>query len=199
MSEQVLVPRVSASDKDVLGTGLALSFELLSFSFPLSSFFRVDIMPSQQAATSIERQARFDHFYSELGPVLVDFIDVLGIEPPREVLTQAVQYLPYVERALQDMAIADEDDRSWLLARMMYFIGEYFAQRYSGHWFVNETPGTPTFGRCVVGKFRLHGANLIDPFELASAYVDLPCPRRLSDLVGDVEAAMSGPVRPGLH
>lgn len=151
------------------------------------------------AASPVERQARFDLFHAELAPVLVDFIDALGIEPPREVLTQAVQYLPYVERALQDMAIADAEDRNWLLARMMYFIGEYFAQRYSGVWFVNETPGSPHFGRCVVGKFRLHGANQIDPFELASAYVDQPCPRDLSALVADVEQAMSGPARPGLH
>ncbi|SHH03865.1 hypothetical protein [Massilia sp. CF038] len=156
-------------------------------------------MPLQQAATPVERQTRFDLFHAELAPVLVDFIDVLGIEPPREVLTQAVQYLPYVERALRDMAIADAEDRSWLLARMMYFIGEYFAQRYSGHWFVNETPGSALFGRCVVGKFRLHGANMIDPLELASAYVDLPCPRNLADLVNDVEQAMQGPARPGLH
>ncbi|UUZ49420.1 hypothetical protein LP420_03625 [Massilia sp. B-10] len=156
-------------------------------------------MPSQHAATPVERQARFALFHAELAPVLVDFIDVLGIEPPREVLTQAVQYLPYVERALQDMAIADADDRSWLLARMMYFIGEYFAQRYNGEWFVNETPGSSLFGRCVVGKFRLHGANMIDPFEIASAYVDLPCPRKLSDLLADIEHALQGQARPGLH
>ena len=131
--------------------------------------------------------------------MLVDFIDALGIEPPREVLSQAVQYLPYVERALRDMAIADADDRSWLLARMMYFIGEYFAQRYHGHWFVEETPGAAHFGRCVVGKFRLHGANVIDPYALACAYVDQPCPRPLAGLVGEVEAAMRGPLRPGLH
>jgi len=156
-------------------------------------------MPSLSAASPVERQARFALFHAELAPVLVDFIDVLGIEPPREVLTQAVQYLPYVERALQDMAIADAEDRSWLLARMMYFIGEYFAQRYSGVWFVNETPNSPLFGRCVIGKFRLHGANMIDPHAIATAYVDQPCPRNLSDLVSDFEQAMTGPARPGLH
>lgn len=151
------------------------------------------------AASPVERQARFALFHAELAPVLVDFIDALGIEPPREVLTQAVQYLPYVERALKDMAIADAEDRNWLLARMMYYIGEYFAQRYNGVWFVNETPGSSTFGRCVVGRFRLHGANMIDPFDIATAYVDQPCPRDLSLLVGEIEDAMTGPARPGLH
>lgn len=155
-------------------------------------------MLSQQAATPVERQARFDRFYAELGPVLVDFIDVLGIEPPREVLTQAVHYLPYVDRALADMAIADADDRSWLLLRMTYLIGEIFAQRFGGYWFVNETPGSRFFGRCVVGKFRTHGG-MIDPFEIAAAYVDQACPRDLCSLVGEIEAGMAGPRAAALH
>lgn len=154
-------------------------------------------MLSQQAATPVERQAKFDHFYAELAPVLVDFIDVLGIEPPQEVLTQAVHYLPYVERALAEMAIADADDRSWLLARMTYFIGEVFAQQYGGYWFVNETPGSRFFGRCVVGKFRVH-EGMIDPFEIAAAYVDQACPRDLTGLLADIEVGMAGP-RAGLH
>ncbi|MFL6659194.1 MAG: hypothetical protein ACJ8GW_14035, partial [Massilia sp.] len=83
-------------------------------------------MPSLHAPTALERQVRFDHFHAELGPVLTDFIDALGIEPAQEVLLKAGDYLPYVEMALSDMAIADADDRSWLLVRMMYYIGEYF-------------------------------------------------------------------------
>jgi hypothetical protein len=158
-------------------------------------------MPSQQAATPVERQAKFDNFYAELAPVLIDFIDVLGIEPAQEVLKQAGDYLPYVEKALADMAIADDDDRLWLQVRMMYYIGEYFAQQYGGYWFVNETPGSPMFGRCVVGKFsRFPNASImVDPFEIASAYVDLPCPRLLADLVAEVEMRLAGSGGPGLH
>jgi len=158
-------------------------------------------MPSQQAATPIERQARFDNFYAELAPVLIDFIDVLGIEPAQEVLKQAGDYLPYVEKALQDMAIADEDDRKWLQVRMMYYIGEYFAQQYGGHWFVNETADSPLFGRCVVGKFRSfpNASIMVDPFEIASSYVDLPCPRLLADLVAEVEMRLAGSGGCALH
>ena len=158
-------------------------------------------MPSQQAVTPVDRQTTFEHFHAELAPVLVDFIDALGIEPPQEVLTQAGHYLPYVEKALAEMAIADADDRSWLLVRMMYFVGEYFAQQYGGYWYVEETPGTRLFGRCVVGKFRsLPGpAIMIDPYEIASAYVDLPCPRVLADLLADVEAGLAGAGGAGLH
>jgi hypothetical protein len=147
-------------------------------------------MHTFQDATPVERQAKFDRFYADLAPVLIDFIDALGIEPAPEVLKQAGQYLPYVERALQDMAIADEDDRSWLLARMMYFIGEYFAQQYGGYWYVNETVGSPLFGRCVVGKFNLVADRSfsIDPYALALDYVSAPCPRPLSPLVAQVES-----------
>jgi hypothetical protein len=158
-------------------------------------------MPSQQAATLVERQTNFDHFHAELAPVLVDFIGALGIEPPQEVLSQAGHYLPYVERALAEMAIADAEDRAWLLVRMMYFVGEYFAQQYAGHWYVEETPGARLFGRCVVGKFSKYakGHLVIDPFEIASAYVDAPCPRQLAPLVAAAEAGIIDTGRAGMH
>ncbi len=158
-------------------------------------------MPSLQAATPVERQAKFDNFYGELAPVLTDFIDALGIEPAHEVLKQACDFLPYVEKALAEMAIADEEDRGWLLVRMVYFIGEYFAQQYGGYWYLNENPDTPAFGRCVVGKFRAfpNPAVLVDPFAIASAYVDLPCPRVLADLLAEVESALAGASGAGLH
>lgn len=157
-------------------------------------------MPSQQA-TPVERQTRFDHFHAALAPVLTDFIDALGIEPAHEVLTQAGNYLPFVERALSEMAIADEDDRNWLLVRMMYYIGEYFAQQYGGYWYLNETVGSPWYGRCVVGKFSkfANGAQMIDPMEVASAYVNLPCPRPLASLVAEVESGLIGASGSGLH
>ena len=152
-------------------------------------------MPTLHAATPVERQASFDRFYADLAPVLIDFIDALGIEPAPDVLRQAGAYLPYVERALKDMEIADEDDRSWLVARMMYFIGEYFAQQYGGHWYVNETAGSPFFGRCMVGKFvRIANSGfVVDPYAIALDYVNAPCPRPLSILVAQVESGISGP------
>lgn len=158
-------------------------------------------MPSQQAATPVEHQVKFDHFHAELAPVLIDFIDALGIEPAHEVLRQAGDYLPYVERALAEMAIADVDDRDWLLVRMMYFIGEYFAQQYGGYWFINDTPGSRLFGRCVVGKFSkfAKGNLMVDPFEIAVAYVDSAMPRRLSALVAEIESGMAGAGSAGLH
>ena len=155
-------------------------------------------MPSQQAATSFERQASFDHFHAELAPVLVDFIDALGIAPAQEVLRQAGHFLPYVEQALSEMAIADAEDRDWLLVRMTYFVGEYFAQQYGGVWLIDETAGSRSFGRCVVGKFS-NGGRTVDPLAIASAYVDLPCPRPLAALVAEGEASLAGSTGQGLH
>jgi len=62
---------------------------------------------------------------------------------------------------------------------------------------VNETPGSRFFGRFVVGKFRAH-EGMIDPFEIAVAYVDQACPRDLTGLLADIEVGMAGP-RAGLH
>jgi hypothetical protein len=158
-------------------------------------------MPSQQAATSADRLASFDTFHAELAPVLIEFIDALGIEPAQEVLKQAGHYLPYVEQALCDMAIADAEDRTWLLVRMTYYIGEVFAQQYGGHWYVNEMPGARSAGRYVVGRFSAFANDtlMVDPFELASAYVDLPCPRPLAALVAAVESGLAGATGAGLH
>ena len=157
-------------------------------------------MPSQQAAL-VDRQPHVDHFHAELAPVLVDFIDALGIEPPQDVLTQAGRYLPYVDQALCEMAIVDADDRNWLLTRVMVFIGEYFAQQYGGCWYIDETPGAAQCGRCVVGRFsrHAHGAQVVDPFQIATAYVDAACPRQLAPLVAAAEAALVGPGRAGMH
>lgn len=66
-------------------------------------------------------------------PALVEFIDGIGIKPAHAVLTQAGQYVPHVERALRELTVT-EADRAWLLSRMMYVIGEYFAQQHGGCW-----------------------------------------------------------------
>ena len=154
-------------------------------------------MPTQ-LATPVERQASFDHFHAELAPVLVEFIAALGIEPAQDVLRQAGHYLPYVEQALSEMAIADADDRDWLLVRMTYFVGEVFAQQYGGVWLIDEAAGSRSFGRYVVGKFS-NGAAQVDPLAIASAYVALPCPRPLAALVAAAESTLAGSSGQGLH
>ncbi|SAI69308.1 Uncharacterised protein [Bordetella ansorpii] len=80
-----------------------------------------------------------------------------------------------------------DSDRSWLLARTAYFIGEYFVQKFSGYWFVNATYGSRYFARYVVGGFSVATGEVIDPFEMATVYVDTPATRDLNALIIDVE------------
>jgi len=141
-----------------------------------------------------KRKMGFDGFYKELIPVLVEFVGQMGVTPAHEVLKNAVQFAPYLGRALQNMAIANEQDRVWLLTRLGYFIGEYFAQKYSGCWYVNETQGSRYFGRYVVGRFtRLNSdALVLDPFQIAQTYVDEQMPRQLENLLTEVDAELVG-------
>ena len=146
-------------------------------------------MTSEEILLLEKRKAAFHQFYHELMPALVDFVEKMGINPAHEVLKKAEQFVPYLDRALQAMVVANEQDRSWLLARMGYFIGEYFVQKYGGCWYVNEIQGSRYFGRYVVGKFS--GLNnpipMLDPFSIAQDYVDARAPRYLRKLLTDAE------------
>ncbi|MDQ0610652.1 hypothetical protein QFZ83_004823 [Variovorax sp. W1I1] len=145
------------------------------------------------------RRAELEDFYKGLLPALVDFVDRLGIGPAHEVLNHAQQFAPHVETALRDLAPADEDDRTWLLTRVAYFVGEFFVQKHQGCWYVNDVKGSRYFARYVVGRFpRMpNSGTMLDPFEVARAFVDSACPRRLSDFLEEVDAAVMG--RPPLH
>ena len=117
----------------------------------------------------------------------------MGIQPAHQVLKQAAQYVPYLSRALEQMAVNGEQDRIWLLMRLGYFIGEYFVQQYGGCWYLNELAGSRYFGRYVVGRFSRLGdaAAMIDPFLVAQVYVDTPVPRQLEKLLAEVEVELS--------
>jgi hypothetical protein len=141
-----------------------------------------------------KRKAGFDAFYLALMPTLADFAEKMGINPAHEVLKDAKQFVSYLDGALQNLPVADDQDRAWLLTRMGYFIGEYFVQQYRGCWYVNEIPDSRYFGRYVVGRFfSLNNATLmLDPFEVAQVCVDSPIPRQLNMLLKDVDLELKG-------
>lgn len=151
-------------------------------------------MTSEELLLLQKRQRDFSDFYEELIPALVDFVGRLGIQPAHEVLKHAAQFEPYVSQATADFVIEGEDDRTWLVARMGYFIGEYFAEKYSGCWYVNDIPNSRYFARFVVGKFDIPSqrALMLDPFEVAAAYVAEPAPRALGKLLAEVERELFG-------
>ncbi|WP_061538453.1 hypothetical protein [Collimonas fungivorans] len=138
-----------------------------------------------------KRKETFSRFYEELMPVLVEFVGQMGIIPGHAVLKQAAECAPYLSQALENMVIA-EDDKAWLFTRVGYFVGEYFAQKYSGAWYVNEIEGSRYFARYVVGKFSriTNPASMIDPFQIAEFYVQQPAPRHLVKLLTEVETEL---------
>jgi hypothetical protein len=150
-------------------------------------------MVSEEKMLLEKRKAGFEEFYRALIPSLVEFVGKMGISPAHEVLKHAVQFAPNLDHALKNMAIADDQDRSWLILRMGYFIGEYFAQKHGGGWYVNEIQGSRYFARYVVGQFSRLGsaALMIDPFQIAQSYVDSPVPRRLEELLAEVDAELA--------
>lgn len=149
-------------------------------------------MTPEETALLQRREAELIEFHNELMPVLVEFIDRLGIKSPHEVSLHADRYAPQLGKILENMEVNSEVNRAWLTARMIYFVGEYFVQKYKGHWFVYDIPNDPTFGRYVVGQFRqaANPAMIVDPSEVALNYVDTPPPRNLVKKLTDLDAIL---------
>jgi hypothetical protein len=152
-------------------------------------------MTPEQNALIEKRKREFDAFYDELMPCLVDFVGRMGITPAHEVLRHAPMFAPNLSLALKNLVVVDEGDRVWLLTRLGYFIGEYFAQKYSGAWYVNENPSSKYLGRYVVGKFAIPSQRElnIDPFVMAEDYVATLTPRTLAleNILLEVEKELS--------
>ena len=139
------------------------------------------------------RQDQFENFHNELIPSLVYFAKRPGIEPAHEILNHACAFKEPIDAALQSLAVEDNADRIWLISRVGYFIGEYFAQKFGGHWFVNDIEGSKFFTRYVVGRFtaRVRPNAMIDPFDAAQACVDRPIPRSLDSVLNGIEHDLS--------
>jgi hypothetical protein len=139
------------------------------------------------------RKAGFEEFYKSLIPSLIEFVSRLEITPAHEVLNHAVQYAPYLAASLNIMIVDEETDRIWLLTRIGYFVGEYFAQKYNGCWYVNDIPNSKYFGCYVVGQFALVNKPeiMIDPFQIAQSYVDTPPNRDFESLLAEVDRELT--------
>jgi hypothetical protein len=161
--------------------------------FPPHSISLRQSMQLHDISVLERRQARFDRFYEELMPALVDFVERVGIKPGHGVLNQAPLYVEHLTTALSGLTVSSDEDRIWLLARVSYFIGEYLVQKYSGYWYVNDIEGSRYFARYVVGRFSALNnlVPMVDPFEVAQVFVDTPPPRQLDALLGEVESELA--------
>ncbi|MEG2963441.1 MAG: hypothetical protein RR860_12190, partial [Janthinobacterium sp.] len=68
------------------------------------------MLSNEQEQLLQQSQAGFDAYYDALATSLVNFVERLGIQPAHEVLTNAAEYLPYIDAAMRTIVIRDE---SW--------------------------------------------------------------------------------------
>lgn len=149
------------------------------------------MLSNEQEQLLQQSQTAFDAYYDALGASLVSFVERLGIQPAHEVLTNAAEYLPYIDAAMRTIVIRDESWQ-WVKTMLGYFIGEYFVQGHAGCWYVETRAESPHFCRYMVGGFE-HGLPLdaaIDPEALALAFLGQSAPRELAKLIEDAQTRL---------
>ena len=129
-----------------------------------------------------KRKNGFDAFRKERMPILHGFAEILGCENPHEILIAPEKFLYYID-GYMEMQDVTNANRTWLLTRIGYFIGEFLISKFGGCWMVDEGVGSKTFARYVVGEFEGEAEKVIDPFFFAQTYVDTPPPRSLIEQV----------------
>jgi len=121
-----------------------------------------------------KRKKNYSQFLEERMPVLVDFAKSLELDKPHEILLNPENYIESISDYLQEQSILDED-RSWIITRIGYFVGEYYVKALNGYWGICEDINSNKFARYVI--FFEGGFN--DPFNVAAQYIDSPPPRQL--------------------
>jgi len=83
-----------------------------------------------------------------------------------------------------------------VLKRNTYLIGETFAQRYGGTWYVEEDQKSRYFARYIVGQFhKLNpSAVMFDPFDVAVQYINDPPGRSLFKYINQIDWELRNPV-----
>lgn len=123
-----------------------------------------------------------------MAPVLTDFADRLGLQNPETIVTNPNAFLEFIDDFMKSQVITDED-RIWILARLAYFIGQIFIQRFGGDWILNEIPESRFFLRYVIGEIPgvRNPFTTMDPFTAASDYLAEPPGRSLIDAISEAE------------
>lgn len=150
-------------------------------------------LTEEQRALRDKRLEKLSAFLSERMPVLADFAERLELQNAASIVIDPERFLPSIGLWMRNQVIADEDDRVWIVTRLGYFIGELLIQRMGGGaWFLNESPESRYFLDYVVGRFPgLQNPNaLVNPFEVADAFVGSSPPRDLTGLVEQVEGEL---------
>lgn len=134
------------------------------------------------------RQKEFHQFFSELMPVLADFIERLGLPQPTMVIAEPGMFVDGVADFFANQVI-EEEDRVWAITRLGYFIGELLNKRFGGCWYVNDDPESSNFSRYVVGQFQCCANKRlsVDPMAAANRFLSEPVRRDFRRLLVDIE------------
>jgi hypothetical protein len=150
-------------------------------------------LTEEQRVLRDKRLQNLSAFLSERMGVLADFAERLELQSPASIVLDPERFLPSIDVWIKGQVVADKDDRVWIVTRLGYFVGELLIQRMDGgSWFLNESPESRYFLDYVVGRFPgLRNPNaLVNPFEVADAFVGSNPPRDLVGLVAQVEGEL---------
>ena len=142
-------------------------------------------MPDNSREFLEGRKGGFSRFLEERMDVLSEFASGLGFGSPQLIVAQPSAFVEAIDRYMSCQDIS-EDDFSWIVSRIGYFIGEVLIERYSGCWMIVDDTSSRLFARYVVGQFPGR-AMVVDPFEAAVEYVRAPKGRSLVSQLSAIE------------
>lgn len=154
-------------------TGSSIGAECSPEQLPLVNLGQAAMTTSSSENSTLvrDRKVQLRQMMAELGPTLVEFLGVLQHPNPNVVLSNPGACVLHVDQWLSSQAVVPES-RTWLLARVAYFIGEVLRREYGGDWGVDEVPSSPWFGHILVGNQNGPESQTADPFALAARLVD---------------------------
>jgi hypothetical protein len=148
-------------------------------------------MPDQEPRHVIaRRQAGLPRFIGEATDALRDLARALSIDPISA--DDPERSLPAVTAALRTALTEalEQQDRLWLLTRLMHFIAAIVMHRHGGAWRVEEEPAGRFHGRYVIGGFPdRSAAAVIDPAAAAAAAMN---GEPLEVLLAEIDADLRG-------
>jgi hypothetical protein len=135
----------------------------------------------------VERQQRLPELIAETPLALHELYQALALsysidpEDPGRSLAEVERTLPRLR-----VASMSQEDRLWLITRMMHFIAALARQRWGGTWRVETNPKGRFFQRYVLGGFKNTPVTVVlDPAAAAAAVVD---GERLADVLAEAAA-----------
>lgn len=155
-----------------------------------------DLTPAERE-TLKRRTEAFPQLVADIRPLICELAGAIGMPNASAACEDLEGMLLQIDTALggADLSAASPEQKSWLAARLMSFVGELLTSRYGGHWFLNTYKGTPSFLRYVVGRFAsLSGKTdiVIEPAAVAMNYIDQPPIRSLRYALEDLRLTGGG-------